>query len=78
MEVDQKGEIKRGQKYGRQCKIVIVLILFHNLYSGNVSRSGDFFASENLFQKISENAERLGDLPAGGVFVAIAFAFVVC
>ena len=78
MEVDQKGEIKRGQKYGRQCKIVIVLILFHNLYSGNVSRSGDFFASENLFQKISENAERLGDFPASRILITVAFALVVC
>lgn len=76
MEVDQKGEIKRSQNDGRQCEIVFVF--FHNLYSDNAFRSGDFVASENLFQKISENAERLGDLPAGGVFVAIAFAFVVC
>ena len=76
MEVDQKGKIERGQNDGRQCEIVFVF--FHNLYPGNMSRSGDFVAPENLFQKISENAERLGDLPAGGVFVAIAFAFVVC
>ena len=50
---------------------------FHNPYSDNAFLSGDFIAPENLFQKISENAERLGDFPAGGVFVAITFAFIV-
>ena len=75
MEINKKGKIQRGQNNGRQGPITPEF--FHNLHHGNTSRSGDFAAPEHLFQKVHDRAQRPGDLPAGGVLIAVAFAFIV-